>query len=80
MRQLANKVCRLCDRAYLEGNLERHHYQWVPEPEVILVCPKCHKRIHHEDGFHDELVPEYNRTEARERGITSEYEDDERRF
>lgn len=74
---LAERTCPLCDEFDPNRRLERHHYQWVPAPRIIEICPECHKRVHHEDGFHDELVPEFNRTEARERGITSEYADGE---
>lgn len=72
------KTCPLCGEFQFNGRLERHHYEWVPEPKVIRVCPDCHKRIHHEDGYHDDLLPEYNRTEAREMGVTSEFADYER--
>lgn len=74
---LAERTCPLCETFFPDQRLERHHYEWVPEPKIIRICHECHKRVHHEDGFHDELVPEFNRTEARERGIASEFAEDE---
>jgi hypothetical protein len=35
----------------------------------MLVCDTCHARIHHRDGFQDDLQPEMTRGEAESRGL-----------
>lgn len=37
-----------------------HHTSYYPE-ETIDVCRECHGKIHDQDGFHDDLIPERDR-------------------
>jgi len=58
--------CRSCWR--LVSRFERHHISYDP-PVTVPVCPKCHARIHHRDGFRPDLEPELSRATAKERGL-----------
>lgn len=40
-----------------------HHTQYNPEEQTVRVCHACHWRIHHEDGFRDDLEPDEDRPE-----------------
>ena len=41
----------------------QHHTSYNPE-NLMWVCKDCHMKIHHEDGFRDDLLPDMTRTEA----------------
>jgi len=43
--------------------MHRHHTSYDPE-KLMWVCKTCHMKIHHEDGFRDDLLPDMTRTEA----------------
>lgn len=62
--------CHICYRE--RDKLQDHHISYDPEV-TIQVCLECHKKIHHEDGFHDELLPEMTREEAVEQGIVNNW-------
>lgn len=48
--------CHTCDKRFPESETEIHHVMYKPQV-VVIVCKECHERIHHQDGFHDELDP-----------------------
>lgn len=50
---------------YRPRGFVKHHTSYEPE-ETILICRKCERRIHQEDGFHDELKPDMKREEWEE--------------
>lgn len=44
----------------LTVDIHEHHISYEPE-ETILLCSKCHGKVHNSDGFHDGLKPEISR-------------------
>ncbi|MFC6755846.1 MULTISPECIES: hypothetical protein [Haloarcula] len=52
-----DELCLLCEETSPIARMENHHISYEPE-KVVRVCRRCHKRIHKEDGYHDELDPE----------------------
>jgi len=67
-KELANRpepteddyLCPVCDSYQFEERTELHHTSYDPE-EVMRVCHDCHTKIHHEDGFRDDLLPDMKR-------------------
>jgi len=51
--------CHVCGST----GMHRHHTSYDPE-KLMWVCKTCHMKIHHEDGFRDDLLPDMTRTEA----------------
>ena len=62
------EYCEVCDGILHPEHRAEHHTSYDPE-ETMLVCDTCHAKIHHRDGFHDDLQPEMSRSEAEERGL-----------
>jgi len=60
-------VCRLCEQE--ADKLEKHHCSYLYDLTIRL-CEDCHYRVHHEDGFYDELKPHLTRRKAREIGVS----------
>lgn len=58
--------CPLCGILKLPREMEEHHTSYQPE-ETMTVCTKCHMRIHHKDGFREDLKPEMTRDEWKQR-------------
>lgn len=55
--------CYVCDRrsdTFQELQLQEHHTSYNPE-RTVLLCSKCHGRVHHRDGFFDDLEPSRSR-------------------
>lgn len=42
--------------------MQQHHVSYNPE-QTMPLCQDCHHRVHHEDGYHDDLVPDERRHE-----------------
>lgn len=61
-------LCHICFRE--RDTLQEHHISYDPEI-TMQTCIECHSKIHNEDGFHDELMPDMTREEAIEQGIVS---------
>jgi hypothetical protein len=51
--------------------IHKHHISYLPEV-VINVCSSSHSKIHHRDGFHDELEPDFSRKEWLKMGVDTE--------
>lgn len=52
------EICLLCEEKTPAGLMNDHHVAYEPDEITIRVCRECHRRIHHEVGYHDELEPE----------------------
>lgn len=65
--------CKVCEKEFLNTQTQQHHISYLHD-FTITVCYSCHRKIHHEDGYYDELQPDISRKEAkklRETGYTS---------
>jgi hypothetical protein len=62
------RYCCVCDSHSRVSDIHHHHVSYKADV-TIPVCAGCHKRIHFEDGFHDELLPHLSRDEAERRGV-----------
>lgn len=56
--------CEVCQDLYDADQTQEHHISYITNT-TIDVCYSCHRRIHHEDGFFDELKPDISRKEAK---------------
>jgi transcription elongation factor Elf1 len=52
-----HELCLLCGETTLVELMDTHHVDYAPE-KVVRVCRECHRRIHQEPGYHDDLAPE----------------------
>jgi Zn finger protein HypA/HybF involved in hydrogenase expression len=59
--------CSVC-RAYGEPDTYLEHHTSYKQDETVMVCPSCHGKIHHQDGFRDDLLPEMSRQAAEQQG------------
>lgn len=55
--------CMVCGSSYDRDYMEGHHTSYDPE-ERVLVCRDCHNKIHHKDGFRDDLIPDDSATDG----------------
>lgn len=62
------EYCEVCNGILHPEHRAQHHTSYHPE-ETMLVCDTCHAKIHHRDGFHDELLPDMSRSRAEELGL-----------
>lgn len=71
--------CQVCGDGFELNYMQIHHTSYEPE-ETLQVCRDCHRRIHHEDGYHDDLIPDMRREDAESVTIggSSELEKDAR--
>lgn len=60
--------CCVCDTHYSVSYIEHHHVSYKADV-TIPTCKECHRKIHHADGFHDELKPELRRDKAKREGL-----------
>lgn len=51
------ELCLLCGETTFVELMNTHHISYSPE-KVVRVCRECHRRIHKERGYHDDLEPE----------------------
>jgi len=51
------ELCLLCRETVDIDLMDTHHISYTPE-KVVRVCRGCHRRIHQEQGYYDELEPE----------------------
>jgi len=54
--------CSLC--GYIGQGFSLHHTKYRAPETVCIVCSDCHSKIHHKDGYYDELEPDTKRSEA----------------
>jgi len=47
--------------------IEEHHISYRDD-DTVMVCSRCHSRIHADNDIYNDLVPELSRKEAREMG------------
>lgn len=55
--------CEVCEQRFRLTATQEHHISYVHD-FTIRVCYSCHRRIHHEDGYYDDLQPNISRDEA----------------
>lgn len=61
--------CNLCGLYGQKGGFEAHHIRYTASETLCIVCGDCHRRIHHDDGYHDDLQPENSRGWAKDNGF-----------
>lgn len=64
--------CKVCEVEFPKTQTQEHHISYLHD-FTITVCYSCHRKIHHKDGYYDELQPDISKEEAkklRETGYT----------
>jgi hypothetical protein len=59
-------VCRICKEN--SQQVHKHHCSYLFDITVRL-CEECHMKVHHEDGFYDDLAPTITRSKAQALGV-----------
>ncbi|KAB1193475.1 hypothetical protein GJR96_08465 [Haloferax sp. MBLA0076] len=62
------EYCEVCEGILHPEHRANHHTSYNPE-ETMLVCDTCHAKIHHKQGFRDDLLPQMTRIEAEQQGL-----------
>jgi len=55
--------CGICGIDFTKRTLELHHSSY-DENEAHYICSDCHSKVHHKDGYFDELNPDKTRKES----------------
>jgi Rad3-related DNA helicase len=58
--------CDVCSEEKYHKHVHKHHVSYMRN-RFIRACRDCHQRIHHEEGFRDDLKPAMTRAEAEEK-------------
>jgi len=60
--------CCVCDSHVGVSRIQHHHVSYRADV-TVPVCKTCHYKIHHIEGYHDELTPDLTRQKAEQNGM-----------
>lgn len=64
---MKTQECDVCGGEKYHKHVHRHHIDYGRNM-FIWACRECHERIHNEDGFRDNLLPDKARQDVKELG------------